>query len=169
MNFVATFIHLVNAFLLTAHVHEDILMTDRWLNERFPAEAALEGITTELCLCAVHSNVIWLHPAASAEVVRAISTSHSVDGHVLSCFTCDNFVVIITSFIIWRGRFEGELLIATGTLDDPSSFFDQALCLLLVYALQQFLSKGFSQVVSLHQSVASIADALAKFTCRLLG
>ena len=71
VHLVATSLHFLNAFGLTADISKRWIVTDGLLLERLPAVAALEGDSVVLGLLAAHADVVRLFLATGAEVLGA--------------------------------------------------------------------------------------------------
>ena len=83
----AASLHKFDAFLSAAHICKSRLITERWLCERLPAEAAFEGRLSVLGLLAAHAGVVRLHVTVCAEVLRATCAPHTVSSLMLSCLS----------------------------------------------------------------------------------
>lgn len=157
-----TLVHQVDAILLATHVGECRLIAYRRLSEWFPAESALERDLVLFCLLAVHSNMVRVFLATSAEVVRARRTPDTVSSHVFGGLPRHRLILLILRSIIWLRRIEGKYVLAVRTLHDVIGIGHQYLRLLLTDVLEPLLAEGLAEVVRLHYRIALPAPAFGE-------
>lgn len=149
MSLAATFIHLVNAVGSTTNIGKHSLIANWRLSKRFPAETTFESHMMIFSILTVHSYMIGLFFAASAEVFGATGASNPKFGHVLCCLPRNLLTCLIASLIIWLTRIKRENF-TTRTLNNVIWVGEHHFSLLLADVMKKFLTQSFSQIICLH-------------------
>ena len=165
---VATFIHDFYAIGFAANISKRGLLAERWLRKWLPAISALKSNFVVLSLLAVHTDMVRVFLATSAEVVGAASASDTVSCHVLCGFSRHALSCFIFGRIIWLRRIEREHFVTIGALDNVIGIGHHDLRLLFANILKPLVAESLAQVLCLYHGIALTAAALREISRRQL-